>query len=134
MHKNLARLVLRVRLVGETPAAAALADWKSRLDELKVPEGEALAIIDHVIDETRPPIDLESRSRRKDLTGLLARLLLELESPGSEPPDPGVQKLLVRVHAAVQQAYRSATYALVDGESPADLQSSLAAWAGRPGS
>lgn len=121
---DLARLVLRLRLVGETRAAESLADWRQRIDDLEVSEGDASARIDLVIDDTRPEIDLQSRSRRKDLTGLLARLLLELESPGAETPDPAVQKLLLRVHGSVQQAYQSPTYALLGGESPADLEAS----------
>ncbi len=121
---DLARLVLRLRLVGETGTTETVTDWRERLDDLKMPEGDALATIDLVIDDTRPEIDLRSRSRRKDLTGLLARLLLELESPGAETPDPAVQKLLVRVHASVRQAYQSPTYALLAGEAPADLEAS----------
>ncbi|HUE17191.1 MAG TPA: hypothetical protein VMR25_23770, partial [Planctomycetaceae bacterium] len=99
-------------------------DWRQRIDDLEVSEGDASARIDLVIDDTRPEIDLQSRSRRKDLTGLLARLLLELESPGAETPDPAVQKLLLRVHGSVQQAYQSPTYALLSGEAPADLEAS----------
>jgi len=123
---DLARLVLRLRLVGETRAAESLADWKERLKDLDVPgAGDASAVIDRVIDDTRPEIDLQSRSRRKDLTGLLARLLLELESPGAETPSPAVQKaavqkLLLRVHASVQQAYQSPAYVPLGGEAPAE--------------
>jgi DNA repair exonuclease SbcCD nuclease subunit len=127
---DLARLVLRLRLVGETRAAESLADWKERLQDLDVPgAGDASAVIDRVIDDTRPEIDLQSRSRRKDLTGLLARLLLELESPGAETPHPpvqkaAVQKLLLRVHASVQQAYQSPAYASLGGEPPAEDEAS----------
>ncbi len=124
--RELARLVLRTRLVGEARIGDYLTDWKSRLCDHEVPEGEASATIDHVIDDTRPPIDLQSRSRRKDLTGLLARVLLELESPGSEVADPAVQKLLLRIQGAVEQVHRSPTYALVGAAAPADLEASRA--------
>jgi DNA repair exonuclease SbcCD nuclease subunit len=124
--RDLSRLVLRTRLVGEVRIGSYLADWKSRVCDHEVPEGEASATIDHVIDDTRPPIDLESRSRRKDLTGLLARVLLELQSPGTEVRDPAVQKLLLRVHAAVEQVHRSPTYALVGGGAPADVETERA--------
>jgi exonuclease SbcD len=118
---DLARLVLRVRLIGETRAAGSVAELKARLNELELPVGDATAAVDHVIDDTRPEIDLESRSRRKDLTGILARLLLDLDSPGVGTVDPAVRKLLVRAQASVQQAYQSPTYAVVGGEAPADL-------------
>lgn len=121
---DLARLVLRIRLVGETRAASEIADWRARLNELELPVGDATATVDTVIDDTRPPIDLESRSRRRDLTGLLARLLLELEAPAAGGLDPAAQKLLVRVHAAVEQACQSPTYALIGGSSPREVESS----------
>jgi hypothetical protein len=117
---DLARLVLRIRLVGEAPGEGSVAEWQGQLNQLELPLGDATASVDVVIDDTRPRIDLESRSRRKDLTGVLARLLLELESPVAGTSDPAVQKLIARVQASVQQAWQSPTYAVLEGASTVD--------------
>jgi DNA repair protein SbcD/Mre11 len=117
---GLARLVLRIRLVGEVPREGSVAEWRGRLNQLELPLGDATASVDAVIDDTRPEIDLESRSRRRDLTGILARLLLELESTATGTSDPAVQKLLARVQVSVQQAWQAPTYTLLQGASTVD--------------
>ena len=106
--------------MGEVPGAGSVAEWRGRLHQLELPLGDATASVDAVIDDTRPEIDLESRSRRRDLTGILARLLLELESTTTGTADPAVQKLLARVQTSVQQAWQSPTYALLEGATTVD--------------
>ena len=77
-------LVLRLRLVGEAASPRAVQEALAELGEsasLLFAEGESLVLVDRVIPDLRPRLDLEALAGggAADLAGLLARRLLALE-------------------------------------------------------
>ena len=71
----------RIRLVGTSAAHHSVAGWAERAHQEMVPflVGEVSVLIDEIITDVRPPIDLEALAKTNDPVGETARLLVALQ-------------------------------------------------------
>lgn len=78
----------RIRLVGACTAHHAVASWadRARQEMHPFPVGSVSVLIDEIITDVRPPIDLEALARSNDPVGETARLLIALQSPHVDSP------------------------------------------------
>ena len=112
------RLVLRLELVGRTAVCGQVEGWVGPLaEEFDPSAGGVTATIDKVTNNTRPEIDLEELAAKHDPPGVLAGVLLRLESGQGEEE---LKVLLREAHQKMLQVHRSATYARID-DGPPDL-------------
>jgi len=118
-------LSARVQLTGQTAACGQISEFDSALADYD-PNVDGLSLrIERTVNDTRPPVDLDELSKRRDAPGSLARTLLSLDA---SPPDLATASLLRNAHAAMQQAARASTYEPIsDDVSPSidDARDSL---------
>ena len=97
---HLELLTLRMSLTGRTPHHHRLAGLLKDLGEdLKIANDRITAVVEKFELETRPAVDLEALAAKpQGLPGLLARLLLDLESGSLLPEPPELTELLNQVH------------------------------------
>jgi exonuclease SbcD len=113
-----ARLVLRLELTGPTPVCGQVADWAAPLAaDFERTAGGVTASIDKVTDNTRPEIDLDELSARRDPPGVLARIVRQLQS-GQD--DDQVHAILAEAHRKMEEVYRAGPYTRIDDGSPPD--------------
>lgn len=109
---HLACVSLRVRLEGVTPMAHHVAGMKQRLlDDLSVPIGQAVLVVEAVEDAVVPDIDLAQFAAAKSAPGAVARLLLELNA---DTPSQEVARLIRDAQIALQQSDRQRDFALLE--------------------
>lgn len=135
----------RLRVEGRTPVHRQLASHlEATAPDLEVQSGGATAIVEKVEVATRPARDLVELARGKDHVGILAGLLmaLETEAPEAEAPeagaletdlfekpglDPGWDRLVRDAERAVEEVCRARAYiGLTDDGSRAVAQRALA--------
>lgn len=83
--------IYRVRVVGRTPSPRRLDQHLSgaSVRELQIPGDEVTALIEDVDQQTRPAYDLDELAQGNDPVGVLARLILELDSsPHASDTEP----------------------------------------------
>ncbi len=114
------RLVLRLDLAGATPLCAKIDAWTGELiDQFDRSAGGVSASIDKAVNNTRPKIDLAELAEKSDPTGVLAGLLLRLQS--GEPGDP-TDRLLAATQEKVLEVHRAGPYARIDGDEAPDFE------------
>lgn len=113
------RLVLRLELLGRTPVCGQVEGWSVPLAEEFEPSAEGVtAAIDKVTNATRPEIDLAELAARHDPPGVLAEVLVRLESGSS---DGELKMLLEEAHQKMLQVHRSGAYQRIGDAPPPDL-------------
>jgi len=113
------RLVLRLEMVGRTAVCGQIDTWaEPLLEEFDPSAGDVTASIDKVANNTRPEIDLEELAKRHDPPGVLAGLLVRLESSET---DEELNSLLQETHRKMLQVHQSGAYRRVGDGPPPDL-------------
>ena len=111
------RLVLRLELVGRTAVCGQVEGWSGPLaEEFDPSAGGVTATIEKVANHTRPEIDLRELAKRHDPPGVLAGLLVRLESGEA---DEDLKSLLQEAHQKMLQVHQSGAYRrIADGPVP----------------
>ncbi len=107
----LRQLLLRLAVVGRTPAAAALQEDPAALTDirdLQLTRGQAQVRVERVDLAVLPEIDLDEYARQQSAAGAVARVLAELRD---DRPSPTTQKLLAATADAIRSESASADYA-----------------------
>jgi len=106
---RLRHVAYRLVYEGRTPLHQALENQaRDMVRDLQVPVDEATATIEDFRLKTRPDYDLEALAEGDDPSGVLARLILELESDGAE--SDAVTELLRRTDKALGSVHESSGY------------------------
>jgi DNA repair exonuclease SbcCD nuclease subunit len=106
---QLSHVAYRLVYEGRTHLHQALENQaRGMVRDLQVPVDEATATIEDFRLETRPDYDLEALAEGDDPSGVLARLILELESDGTE--SDAVTELLRRTDKALGSVHESSGY------------------------
>lgn len=105
-------LSLRVRLTGRTALHGPLQneDW-SAADDLEARQGEITALVERVVPATAPGFDLAELARGHDAPGMLARLVLGLDSGALQPEE---QALVTATMRSVGEVERTPRFAALD--------------------
>lgn len=112
------RVVYRLALSGRTALHRRLGTLGDEIaDELQWSQDGIEATVDRVGIDTAPPLRLEKLAGQSDPPGVLAQMLLELES-GELSAD--TRELVERLEARVDEVYRSRRYAPLKRDSETD--------------
>jgi DNA repair exonuclease SbcCD nuclease subunit len=107
-----AAISLRLRLIGSTPAASVVRPMAQQVvEDLSMSIADATVCIDTIDVETVPAVDLVEHAKSKSATGVLARLLLELD--GSELSSD-IAELLRHVKSSLEELERSKDFLALD--------------------
>jgi DNA repair protein SbcD/Mre11 len=102
-------LSLRLRLVGRSAAHRSIAARvPSMIQDLQVTKGDACAVVERAMVETRPAVDLAALAGGSDPPAVLARLLLMLDGPAET--DEAVGALLMRAERRAQEVRGARAY------------------------
>ena len=100
--------VLRIRLTGATPLCAELDSMVSRLREnFDCTAGDVSAVIDCVVNDTSPELDLAELAQRHDPPGVLAGFLLQLRD---DQVDETGQRVLDEAIIRIQKVQQHGSY------------------------
>lgn len=93
------------------------------VEDLEITIHNAAALVEKIVDNTRPDIDLESLAREKSSAGILAQILLVLESRRIPAKH---QMLLHEVTQKMSEVYTAKPFtSLADTNSPPDEEASI---------
>jgi DNA repair exonuclease SbcCD nuclease subunit len=107
-----AAISLRLRLAGSTPAASMVRPMAKRVvEDLSMAIADATVCIDTIDIETVPAVDLAEHAKSKSATGVLARLLLDLDS---SELSSDIADLLRRVRSSLEELERSKDFIALD--------------------
>ena len=118
---SLEHLLVRLTFSGATALCGQIAQFEEQLcGDLELSAGAATARIESVANDTRPAIDLEAMAQRRDPTGVLARLLLDLNAGRA---DDELQKLQTQSLLQMQRVQSAPVYQGIGDDAPPDLTS-----------
>ncbi len=121
----LEHVLVRLTFSGATPLCGQIAQVEDQLrGDLELSSGGATARIESVINNTWPPVDLESIAGRRDPTGVLARILLDLKAGRA---DDELQRLERQVLLEMQRVHAAGTYQGISNDAPPDIASARSA-------
>ena len=113
----------RLHLVGRTARLHEIGVWAHNAETTAEPVpvgGNVIVLLDRLILDARPAIDLEELSRSMDPAGELARLIISLDSP--EPQDLKAEQVLRSASASVDTVWQNSAYLpLQDGEGASGM-------------
>ena len=106
---ELRHVAYRLVYEGRTPLHQALENQaQDMVDKLPMPVDEATATVEGFRMDIRPDYDLEALAEGNDPSGVLARLILEIESDGAD--SEAVTELLRRTDKALGSVHESSGY------------------------
>ena len=114
----LEELCLRLELVGRTPLCGRIAGQVRRMEEqFERSMGGVTARIDKVTNNTTPQIDLDDLAQKHDAPGVLAGMLLRLQSG---EVDEDLKLLLQQAREKMLEVHRAGAYVRIDDDPAPD--------------
>lgn len=128
--ERLRHVVYRLCCTGRTSLHRRVQSYGDVIvDELEVSFENTTAVVDDVVVETRPDVDLHALARSSDPPGALARLLLDLEQDELDEVEADllrdVERALERIHRANAYAPLRRDAATREPPGPSDVRTML---------
>lgn len=113
----------RLTLTGRTRLYGQVAGLTPDLAELTLPHQGATAVVEKAENQTRPDIDLDTLAEEPSPPGMLARILLELES---EEITQETRRLCNQLTRQLANVHAASTYTPIMGDTAPDEEMSVA--------
>jgi DNA repair protein SbcD/Mre11 len=113
----------RVHLTGRTPLHSRLGRLLADLGDLDLAERHGVRlVVERIVAETRPALDLDDLARGSDAPALLARLLLELDDAGGGVADEALGRAARAAAGILSRPYYSGLAEPSDADPDPGLQ------------